>query len=403
MTNTWALAALWVGLALAATLLAIWFKISTALSEIVVGTVAQLVIGLLLAQGGLLGNTQWITFLAGTGAIVLTFLAGAELDPAVFRTKWREAAAIGLAGFFGPFLGCTAIAYYVLHWSVTSSWLCGVALSTTSVAVVYAVMLELGFNVTEYGKSILAACFINDIGTVVALGLIFSPFTIKTLVFIVVSIAAFAVLPFVTPWFFRKYGGRVSEIEAKYILFVLFAMGGLALWAGSEAVLPAYMIGMVLAGTVGKDHLLIRRLRTLTFGLLTPFYFIRAGSFVSVPALIAAPATMLILFMAKSLTKATAVYPAVRAHRYDGSSGAYYTLMMSTGLTFGTISALFGYNHHIIDQAQYSYIVGTVIASAVIPTMIANSFFLPRHLLPHALTGKKPEPAVQRQAAAEEV
>ena len=289
MTNTWALAALWVGLALAATLLAIWFKISTALSEIVVGTAAQLVVVAFISQGGLLGNTQWITFLAGTGAIVLTFLAGAELDPGVFKTKWREAAAIGLAGFLGPFLGCTAIAYYVLHWSVMSSWLCGVALSTTSVAVVYAVMLELGFNVTEYGKSILAACFINDIGTVVALGLIFSPFTIRTLIFIVVSVAVFVVLPFVTPWFFRKYGGRVSEIEAKYILFVLFAMGGLALWAGSEAVLPAYMIGMVLAGTIGKDHLLIRRLRTLTFGLLTPFYFIRAGSFVSVPALIAAP------------------------------------------------------------------------------------------------------------------
>ena len=403
MTNTWALAALWVGLALAATLLAIWFKISTALSEIVVGTVAQLIIGLLFAQGGLLGNTQWITFLAGTGAIVLTFLAGAELDPTVFKTKWRETLVIGLAGFFGPFLGCAAVAHYLLHWSVVSSWLCGVALSTTSVAVVYAVMLELGFNVTEYGKSILAACFINDIGTVVALGLIFSPFTIKTLIFIAVSVAVFVALPFVTPWFFRKYGGRVSEIEAKYLLFVLFALGGLALWAGSEAVLPAYMIGMVLAGTVGKDHALIRRLRTLTLGLLTPFYFIRAGSFVSVPALVAAPATMLILFLAKSLTKAAAVYPAVRAHRYDGSSGAYYTLMMSTGLTFGTISALFGYNHHIIDQAQYSYIVGTVIASAVIPTMIANSFFLPRHLLPRALPGRRPEQEVQRQAAAEEV
>ena len=403
MTNTWALSALWVGLALAATLLAIWFKISTALSEIVVGTVAQLVIGLFLAQGGLLGNTQWISFLAGTGAIVLTFLAGAELDPAIFRTKWREALVIGLAGFFGPFLGCTAIAHYLLHWSIMSSWLCGVALSTTSVAVVYAVMLELGFNVTEYGKSILAACFINDLGTVIALGLIFSPFTIKTLIFVVVSVVVFAVLPFITPWFFRKYGGRVSEIEAKYILFLLFAMGGLAVWAGSEAVLPAYLIGMVLAGTVGKDHTLIRRLRTLTFGLLTPFYFIRAGSFVSVPALIAAPATMLILFLAKSLTKAIAVYPAVRVHRYEGDSGTYYTLMMSTGLTFGTISALFGLNHQIITQAQYSYLVGTVIASAVIPTMIANSFFLPRHLLPHAITSKKSEPATQPSMAAEEV
>ena len=403
MMNTWALAALWVGLALTATLLAIWFRISTALSEIVVGTMAQLVVVAFFAQGGLLGNTEWIKFLAGTGAIVLTFLAGAELDPAIFKTKWREALVIGLAGFFGPFLGCTAVAYYVLHWSIISSWLCGVALSTTSVAVVYAVMLELGFNVTEYGKAILAACFINDLGTVIALGLIFSPFTVRTLIFVGVSVAALVVLPFLTPRFFRKYGGRVSELEAKYILFLLFAMGGLAVWAGSEAVLPAYLIGMVLAGTVGKDHALIRRLRTLTFGLLTPFYFIRAGSFVSVPALIAAPLTLLILFSAKSLTKTAVVYPAVRVHRYDGKAGAYYTLMMSTGLTFGTISALFGLNHQIITPEQYSYIVGTVIASAVIPTMIANSFFLPRHLLPHALTGRKPEPAMQRPMAAEEV
>jgi len=403
MMNTWALSALWVGLALAATLLAIWFRISTALSEIVVGTVAQLVIGGFLARGGLAGNTQWITFLAGTGAIVLTFLAGAELDPAIFKTKWREASAIGMAGFFGPFLGCTAIAHYVLHWAIMPSWLCGVALSTTSVAVVYAVMLELGFNVTEYGKSILAACFINDLGTVIALGLIFSPFTIRTLIFLVVSIAVFIILPFLTPWFFRKYGGRVSELEAKYILFLLFAMGGLAMWAGSEAVLPAYMIGMVLAGTVGKDHSLVRRLRTLTFGLLTPFYFIRAGSFVSVPALIAAPLTLLVLFMAKSLCKAITVYPAVRVHKYDGSAGAYYTLMMSTGLTFGTISALFGLNHQIITQAQYSYLVGTVIASAVIPTVIANSFFLPHHLLPHAPKMRKAEQTAQRSPAAEEV
>jgi glutathione-regulated potassium-efflux system ancillary protein KefC len=116
--------------------------------------------------------------------------------------------------------------------------------------------------------------------------------------------------------FFRKYGGRVSELEAKYLLFVLFALGGLAVWAGSEAVLPAYLIGMVLAGTVGKDHALIRRLRTLTFGLLTPFYFIRAGSFVSVPALMAAPVLRCSsCFGAKTLTKAVSVYPAVRAHQ----------------------------------------------------------------------------------------
>jgi glutathione-regulated potassium-efflux system ancillary protein KefC len=400
MANTWLLSALWVGLALLATMLAIWFRVATALSEIVVGTVAQLIIGAFLGAGGLLGSTQWVTYLAGAGAIVLTFLAGAELDPVIFKTKWRESLTVGLAGFIGPFLGCTLVAHYLLGWGMRSSWLCGVALSTTSVAVVYAVMLELGFNVTEYGKSILAACFVNDLGTVIALGLIFSPFTMKTLAFVGTCIVVFAFLPRVTRWFFKKFGGRVSELETKYILFLLFALGGLAVWAGSEAVLPAYMIGSVLAGTVGKDHLLIRRLRTLTFGLLTPFYFIRAGTFVSVPALIAAPATLLFLFLAKMASKTAFVFPAVRANRHVGNAGTYYTLMMSTGLTFGTISALFGLSHMIITQTQYSFLVGAVIASAVIPTLIANAFFLPRHLLPHKAAHEDPPQPIPQPAAA---
>jgi glutathione-regulated potassium-efflux system ancillary protein KefC len=196
MQNVWVLASLWVGLALVATLLAIWFKISTALTEIVVGTVAQLFVGAFIMQGGLAAKSDWITFLAGTGAIVLTFLAGTELDPTIFRTKWKESTIVGLVGFVGPFLGCTAVAHYLLHWTVQSSWLAGVALSTTSVAVVYAVMLELGFNKTDFGKAILAACFVNDLGTVIALGLIFSPFTIKTLIFVGASVAIFAVVAF---------------------------------------------------------------------------------------------------------------------------------------------------------------------------------------------------------------
>jgi Kef-type K+ transport system membrane component KefB len=382
MERVWFIAALWLFLALVAVLAANWLRISTALSEIVVGTLAQLVIGGLAGAGVLNAKTEWITFLAGTGAVVLTFLAGAELDPAVFRAKWKESAAVGLAGFFFPFFGAALVAHYLVGWAWRPSWLAGVALSTTSVAVVYAVMLELGFNRTTYGKAILAACFINDLGTVIALGLIFSPFTVRTAIFLGAALIVFLVLPFATQWLFERYGGRVSELETKYLLFLLFGLGGLAVWSGSEAVLPAYLIGMVLAGTVGKDHFLIRRLRTLTFGLLTPFYFIRAGSFVSVPALIAAPLVFVALFLAKMGSKLLGVLPTVRAFGYGGHDGVYYSLMMSTGLTFGTISALFGLNHGIIDQTRYSHLVATVIGSAVIPTAIANAWFMPRHLLP---------------------
>jgi glutathione-regulated potassium-efflux system ancillary protein KefC len=213
VTQVWTLAAIWIGLALLATLLAIVFRISTALSEIVIGTVAQLVIGGFAGGAALGAKAPWITFLSGTGAIVLTFLAGAELDPDVFRAKFKEASILGIAAFVSPFLGCTAIAYYVLHWSVRASWLTGIALSTTSVAVVYAVMLEFGLNATEYGKTLLAACFINDLGTVIALGVIFAPFTSRTFVFIGTAVVLFAILPYITSRFFRRFGGRVSELE----------------------------------------------------------------------------------------------------------------------------------------------------------------------------------------------
>lgn len=390
MSEIWTQATLWIALAFVAALLAVGLRIATALSEIAVGILAQLVIGALFGSALLAGDASWIKFLAGAGAILLTFLAGAELDPDVFRKEWKQATAIGLVSFAAPFLGCAAIARWALGWSVEASWLAGIAMSTTSVAVVYAVMLEFGLNVTRYGKVVLAACFITDLGTVVGLGLIFAPFTIRTLVFLGVGAVSFLVLPKITPWFFKRFGGRPSELEAKFLMLWLFGLGALATWAGSEAVLPAYILGMVLAGSVGRDHALIRRLRTLTFGLLTPFYFIRAGSLVSVPALIAAPAAFLALLGTKLVTKIAGVYPVTRLLRSPRREGIYTTLLMSTGLTFGTISALFGLSNSIVTQAQYSALVAAVIASAVVPTLIANAFFLPRHLLTTTIPGEKP-------------
>jgi Kef-type K+ transport system membrane component KefB len=384
MTQIYTLATLWIGLALVATLLSIWLRIATAMSEIIVGTVAQLVIGAALGAMALGADQSWIKFLAGTGAVVLTFLAGAELDPQVMRREWKQALVVGLVAFAAPFLGCAAVAHYLLGWGNDSSWLAGIALSTTSVAVVYAVMLEFGLNRTYYGKVVLAACFVNDLATVLALGFKFSPFTLKTLVFAGGSAATFVILPWLVPRFFKLYGGRPSELETKLLLLAMFGLGALALWADSEPVLPAYILGMILAGTVGKDNALVRRLRTLTFGLLTPFYFIRAGSFVSVPALISGFGVLLALLGAKMLTKFIGVYPVTKFFKSPKKEAMYTTLLMSTGLTFGSISALFGLSHHIITQQQYSYLIAAVIGSAIVPTLIANAFFLPRHLLKSA-------------------
>lgn len=389
MEQLFATAALWFALALLSALLAAQLRLSIALVEICVGVGMAAFSGWLDIGGTLALHAEWVKFLASAGAVVLTFLAGAELDPDVIRMKLTEVTVVGLVGFLAPFLGCAAIAFYGLGWNWQASALCGVALSTTSMAVVYAVMLETGLNKTEFGKGILASCFINDLGTVIVLGLLFAPFTYRTLVFLAAGTAVLAALPALTERLTRLYAFRTAAIRTKWVMLILFGLGALALWSGSEAVLPAYLAGMVLAGSAARDSHWIRRLRTMTVGFLTPFYFIRAGTLVSLPALLAAPLVFLALLMSKVACKIFGLYPVIGLFRRERTERWYYTLLMSTGLTFGTISALYGLTHGIVTQGQYSFLVSAVIASAVVPTAIAGLFFMPTQLLPEsALPGK---------------
>jgi len=397
--HNYIIAALWLWLAVVSAVIAYHLRVAIALVEICVGVIVAAVAVYFGKLDSLGSNLEWLKFLASSGAVLLTFLAGAELEPEVIRRKLTEVTVVGLVGFFAPFLGCAAIAYYLLGWNPQASLLCGVALSTTSMAVVYAVMLETGFNKTDFGKGILGACFVNDLGTVIALGLLFAPFTYKSAVFIGATVFALAVLPATTHWLTRVYANRTAAIRTKWVILVLFALGAMAVWSGSEAVLPAYLVGIALAEFANQDAHWLRRLRTLTVGFLTPFYFLRAGMFVSVPALVAAPFVFLALLGGKVLTKIFGLYPVIGQFRPRRDERWYYTLMMSTGLTFGTISALYGLSHNIITQGQYSFLVAVVIGSAVIPTLIAGYAFLPRHLLPK---GAHEAPALEEEEAEEE-
>lgn len=369
MYNQWFQAALWMGLALAATLLSVRIAISIALLEIMVG-----------ALGGNflpLQRTEWVNFLAGFGSILLTFLAGAEVEPEILRKKFKESFGIGFLSFLMPFLGAMAYAYYIGGWTFPQAAIAGISLSTTSVAVVYAVMIETGYNETELGKLILAACFITDLGSVVALGIFFANYDWYLVLFMAVTAAVLFILPKFTPWFFRKAGSRISEPETKFIFFLLFGLGGLALTAKSEAVLPAYLVGMVLAPFFLANKTLSHRMRVTAFTMLTPFYFLKAGSLVNLSALWHGMVLIGIFLIVKIIAKFIGVWPLTKAFKFGKKEGMYTTLLMSTGLTFGTISALFGFTNNIIDQEQYTILVTVVILSAVVSTIIAQRWFQP--------------------------
>lgn len=369
MEQVWFTAASWIGLALVASLISIRTGVSVALVEIFLGVIG----------GNFLGfqTAPWIDVLAAFGSMMLTFLAGAEIDPASFRKHLKPSLVIGGLSFLAPFLGAMAFTYFVNGWDLRAAQIAGIALSTTSVAVVYAVMIETRLNETDLGKLMLAACFVTDLGTVLALGVLFATFNRWMLVFIGVTSVALWWLPKLSRYMFTKWGGRVSEPEVKFIFLVLCFLGALAVTASSEAVLPAYLFGLVIAGVFVQDKVLIHRMRTITFTLLTPFFFIKAGALISLSALAAALGLIVVLLLVKIVTKVIGVWPLTQVFKMTRREGNYFTLLMSTGLTFGSISALYGLAHGIITQAQYSVLVTVVIASAVVPTFIAQTWFTP--------------------------
>jgi Kef-type K+ transport system membrane component KefB len=371
--NVYWVAAVWMAMALAASLISIRTGVAVALVEIVVGAV----VGNLPGHAHLVFQTDFTSFLATLGSAVLTFLAGAEIDPISLRKHWKPSLTIGVVSFAVPFAAALTFTYFVLRWDLHAAEIGGTALSTTSVAVVYAVMIETGLNRTDLGKLILAACFITDFGTVLALGVLFAQFNWLLLVFVAVTGVVLWYLPRVTSAFFRRVGGRVSEPEIKFLFLVLFALGGLASVANSEAVLPAYLVGLVVAGVFLRDRVVVDRMRAISFALLTPFFFLRAGLLIDAKALIAGIGVIAVLLGVKLVAKLIAVWPATGAFGMPRREKIYTTLLMATGLTFGSIAALFGLTNHLITQTQYSELVTVVILSAFVPTIIAQQFFRP--------------------------
>ncbi len=354
-------------LILLASMASVELGISVAIIEILAGV----------AGGNLLGlhTTPWMDFLASFASIVLTFLAGAEVDPDLLREKWKESALLGGASFLVPFLAAMGFAYWGLRWSWPASEITGVALSTTSLAVVYAVLVETGLSETRIGKIIMASTFVTDFGTALALSLLFIRPGPMLLVFVAGSAAVILGLPKLAPRFHRRYGNRVTEPEIKLIFAALFLLMLLGELGQSHAVLPAFLFGLAMARLLAANRTQLQRLRVVAFALLTPFFFLKSGMYVSLPAVVANAGWLAALLAVKLVAKFVGVYPLAR--RYVAQHSWYTTLLMSTGLTFGTISSLYGLNAGILNQAQFSVLMATVIGTAVIPTLIAQRFFTP--------------------------
>ncbi len=355
------------GAVLVGSMISIELGISVALLEILLGVV--------------IGNAttteipSWFAFIGSFAPIVLAFLAGSEIDATQLRREWRASSLLGGLCFLLPFGVVYACTRHLLDWGDRQALVAATALATTSVAIVYTVLLETGVAQTETGKRLMAATFVTDFLTALTLSLVFVRPSWWLVPFVLVSIVAVVVVPFVFPWFFRRYGATVVEPEIKLVFAGLFVLMWLGERAHAHAVLPAFVLGLILSRHYTDNPHEFERLRVVSFAFLTPFFFMKSGMRVSIDVLWANLAALGALFAIKMGSK-LALYPLVR--RTIGRDAVFGTLLMSTGLTFGTIAALYGLTSGIIGQQKFSLLVAVIVLSALIPTVVAQVFFRPR-------------------------
>jgi Kef-type K+ transport system membrane component KefB len=361
------LAAVLAAIVLVASMLSVELGVTVALFELTVGVFAGNVFHL--------QSQEWLDFIAKFASIVLTFLAGMEVDPAYMRRRLGASVGIGAVSFLGPFIFASSVAFFALDWSGRASLITGTALSTTSLAVVYAVLVERGLTGTGLGKLLMSATFVTDLCTALALSAIFIKPNVWFPAFLAASVLLIVVLPRLAPWFFRRYADRVIEPEIKLVFLCLLVLMVLADASNGHAVLPAFVLGLVMSRHYQEHREEQKRMRVVAFAFLTPFFFIKGGMNVSLGAVVGNLGLLAVLLAAKMIPKIGFIYPLAR--RADRRHATFTTLLMSTGLTFGTISSLYGLNAGIIDKTQFSLLVTVVVLSAVVPTTIAERWFLP--------------------------
>jgi len=361
------LAALLAAVVLVASIISVELGVTVALVE--------LTLGIVVGNTFELHSQDWLDLLAAFASIVLTFLAGMEVDPAYLRRRLGASITIGAASFAGPFVVASTVAYFVLDWSGRGALIAGIALSTTSLAVVYAVLVERGLTDSDIGKLLMSATFVTDLLTALALSAVFIEPNVWFPLFLAVSLVLIVGLPRIAPWFFGRYGDRVIEPEIKLVFLCLFLLMVLADASNGHAVLPAFVLGLLMSNHYAEHREEQKRLRVVAFALLTPFFFIKGGMNVSLAAVTANVGVLLVLLAAKMVPKIALVYPLAR--RADKRHATFATLLMSTGLTFGTIASLYGLSAGIIDTTQFSLLVTVVVLSAIVPTAIAERWFLP--------------------------
>jgi len=215
----------------AAAMISLRIKVSSSIIEVLAGVVLANALGV--------GLAQWLDFLGTFGGLILTFLAGAEVEFSLLKNNAKESVVIGFMAFLAPLVGVFLFLSLVAKWSFQANIAASLALTTTSIAVVYAVLTEYELIKMPFAKTIIGVTFVNDILTLIGINLVQPAFDVVTVLFVATLFVMVLLIPRMLKAIVRNYGRRAVELELRFILAALLGIAFFADEAKLHAVFGA--------------------------------------------------------------------------------------------------------------------------------------------------------------------
>ncbi len=328
--------------------------VSTSILEIVAGIIARSIFGIT--------NLDEINVLAHLGVVSLMYAAGLEIDLDLLRKYLKSSFAIGFSSFFTPFVIIFFTSILVFELWVWQAMLVAIALSTTSLAIVYPVLLESG-PLSPLRKNILCAAMVTDLFSMIALSLFFSDFGGYTIALIIFLGLLTVFVPLLGSKIFKHYKGNTVELEFRMVLVLILGLTIISKEAGIEAAIIAFMAGMITSGIVVNHHDLQEKFKFFVFGFLAPVFFFSVGLSVSFIDIIQNIPFLVFFFIVCFIGKYVGTY--IPAKKYIPGKEGFISLLFNSRLSLGIIAATFGYETGILPRNIYAPVIGIIMLAAV--------------------------------------
>lgn len=347
---------------LGAGVIAIELGVSSAITELLAGILVKNVLDF--------RPDSFITVIGNLGLLTLMYVAGLEIDFDQIERRSRESITIGLSSFAAPFILVSLFAYYQMGLNGHQSMLLGVALSTTSMAIVYPQLLANGV-LTEKTRGILSAAMVTDLASMLVFSLLFTRFTLAIFLPVIGLIVLTYFVPFIGRRVFARFEGNPVEFEFRVILFLIVSLGIVSEHAGVEAALVAFVAGMVTSELVVNHADLQNKLQSLVFGFLAPIFFLWVGLTVDLHSLSSNMHSVMLLFTLCYAAKYVGTY--LPSKRFFPDDARRMGFLFNARLSLGLVAALFGLNEGILSTELYGIVVGCIIVSSIVSSILLRS------------------------------